>query len=86
MQVVLLFLAVVIVVGLLDAFSRACERVISGVGALLGGWRPDGWPRGVQEEDRATPWRRGGPPTQDKPEPPAPRPPLTPVHGVVHAR
>ena len=84
MQVVLLFVAVVLAVGFLDAFSRACERVISAFGALFGGWRPDGWPRGVQEEDRQIPWQRGGQVTRDKPEEPAPRPPLTPVQGVVH--
>lgn len=86
MQVLLLFLVVVLAVGLLDAFSRACERAISAFGALLGGWRPDGWPHGVQEEDRTAPWQRGGPPTSDKPKPRVPRPPLSPVRGVVHAR
>ncbi len=86
MQIVFLLLAVVLVIGLLDAFSRACEHVISAFGALLGGWRSDGWPRGVQEEDREKPWHRGRVDTRHKPEKPAPGPPLTPVHAAVHAR
>lgn len=40
----------------------AIDRAISAFRELIGGWRPDGWPRGVQEEDRDRPWGRGTPP------------------------
>ena len=36
--------------------GSAIERAISAFAQLVGGWRPDGWPRGVQEEDRDRPW------------------------------
>jgi hypothetical protein len=49
------------------------NRAVAAFAALIGGWRPDPWPRGVQEEDRDRPWARGGPPTglrdDDQPEP-----------------
>jgi hypothetical protein len=32
------------------------ERAVSAFAQLVGGWRPDPWPRGVQEEDTARPW------------------------------
>lgn len=31
--------------------------------ALIGGYRPEGWPRGVQEEDRDRPWGTPAPAT-----------------------
>ena len=36
--------------------SGAIDRAVSAFAALLGGWRQDAWPRGVQEEDRDRPW------------------------------
>jgi hypothetical protein len=36
--------------------AGAIERAISALAQLLGGWKPDGWPRGVQEEDRDRRW------------------------------
>jgi hypothetical protein len=49
------------------------------------GWRGSGpaWPRGVQEEDRDRPW--GRPPAQPA-ERPLPKPALSRVQPVVHAR
>ncbi len=83
MQVVLLFAAVILAVGVLDIFSRACEHMISAFGALFAGWRPDGWPRGVQEENRERPWGSRGPrPTR----PTLPKPSLTRVRPAVHVR
>jgi hypothetical protein len=38
--------------------GRPLEIVISALAELVGGWRPDGWPRCVQEEDRDRPWGR----------------------------
>jgi hypothetical protein len=82
-QVLLLFAAVVLAVGVLDIFSRACEHVISAFGAVFAGWRPDGWPRGVQEENRERPWGSRRPaPTR----PTLPRPSLTRVRAAVHIR
>jgi hypothetical protein len=34
------------------------EKVAEAISQLVGGWRGDGWPRGVQEEDRDRPWGR----------------------------
>ena len=56
----------------------------------LRAWRPDGWPQGVQEEDRDRPWGRGcaaasaEQPEIDLPEIGEPRP--VPVRGVVRMR
>lgn len=36
--------------------SGAIDRAVSAFRDLIGGWRPDPWPRGVQEEDRDRPW------------------------------
>ena len=36
--------------------SGTIDRAISAFRELIGGWRPDPWPRGVQEEDRDRPW------------------------------
>jgi hypothetical protein len=59
---------------LIDAFARA-----------LGGWRPDPWPHGVQEEDRDRPWGRNpAAGLEARPEPPAPT--LTRVQPTVRSR
>jgi hypothetical protein len=67
---------------------RSLDRVIEALADLIGGWRGDGWPRGVQEEDRDTPWGRirrslgaKGPV-----EPPAPRPKLVRVQPTIRTR
>ena len=36
--------------------SGTIERAASAFALLVGGWRSDPWPRGVQEEDRDRPW------------------------------
>jgi hypothetical protein len=36
--------------------SGTIERAASAFGLLVGGWRDEPWPRGVQEEDRDRPW------------------------------
>jgi hypothetical protein len=59
--------------------SGAIDRAVSAFRELIGGWRPDPWPRGVQEEDRDRPW--GSTVTQD------PGPPAVPTtHLAVHVR
>jgi hypothetical protein len=35
------------------------DRAVEGFRGIIGGWRDDAWPRGVQEEDRDRPWGRG---------------------------
>ncbi len=37
--------------------AGSIERAVSAIAQLVGGWRPDPWPRGVQEEDRDRPWQ-----------------------------
>lgn len=34
----------------------AIERAVTALALLVGGWRAEPWPRGVQEEDRDRPW------------------------------
>jgi hypothetical protein len=51
----------------------------------LRAWRPDGWPRGVQEEDRDRPWGRSGPASSSQ-EPDIDEPLPVPVRGVVRLR
>lgn len=34
------------------------DRFSAGLSQLVGGWRPDAWPHGVQEEDPDRPWGR----------------------------
>lgn len=36
--------------------SGTLERAISAMTQLIGGFRGDPWPRGIQEEDRDRPW------------------------------
>jgi hypothetical protein len=51
----------------------------------LRAWRQDGWPRGVQEEDRDRPWGRSGRTSSaEQPDIEEPRP--VPVRGVVRLR
>ncbi len=39
--------------------ARVVDGQIEAFAGLLGGYRPDGWPIGVQEEDRDRPWGCG---------------------------
>lgn len=61
MITVLTAIALALVTGwLIEAVAGgAIDRAISAFRELIGGWRPDGWPRGVQEEDRDRPWGSG---------------------------
>jgi hypothetical protein len=61
MIVLLLALLVAALSGwLIEAVAGgAIDRAVSAFRELIGGWRPDGWPRGVQEEDRDRPWGSG---------------------------
>jgi hypothetical protein len=41
---------------IIRSFGSSTGRLISAIASLVGGWRSDPWPRGVQEEDRDGPW------------------------------
>lgn len=47
--------------------SGTIERAISAFAALIGGYRGEGWPRGVQEEDRDRPWGSSTPRQEAQP-------------------
>jgi hypothetical protein len=65
------------------------DRTGGAFAALIGGWRGDGWPRGVQEEDRDRPWGHGAsthaPGDDDETEPRA-LPNLTPLRPHIRGR
>jgi hypothetical protein len=42
------------------SIAGVADRQLVGLGSLLGGWRPQPWPDGVQEEDPETGWARHG--------------------------
>ncbi len=75
-------LGVVAVVLITRFGSASLDRAIAAFAALIGGWRSDSWPRGVQEEDRDRPWGRGAAP-QPYREPLLPTPILMRVQGQV---
>jgi hypothetical protein len=60
-----LFMALAAALGLAWLISligaASLDRAVSAFAKLVGGWKPDGWPRGVQEEDRDRPWGRPSP-------------------------
>jgi hypothetical protein len=45
---------------LVRLLESSIERQVAAFTSLLGGYRADGWPQGVQEEDRDRPWGRTG--------------------------
>ena len=74
---------------LLSLFGlRSLDRVIEALADLMGGWRGDGWPRGLQEEDRDVPWGRIRRSVTPKPstEPPPPTPQLLRVQPTIRSR
>jgi hypothetical protein len=84
-----------VAVGLAVAFAwliksiggRPLDIVISALAELVGGWRPDGWPMGVQEEDRDRPWGRPNPTNNGTTQgQPCLKPPLTRVQPTVARR
>jgi hypothetical protein len=64
------------------------ENLLSGIGQLVGGYRSETWPRGIQEEDPDQPW--GHPKAAAKARsddaPRIPTPVLTRVKPTVHPR
>lgn len=64
------------------------DRFSAGISQLVGGWRAEAWPRGVQEEDRERPWGRSAA-AEVNSEPQADvllAPSLTPVRPSVRPR
>lgn len=63
------------------------DRAGGAFAALIGGWRGDDWPRGVQEEDPDRPWGSGpsalGRSDDDQPDI---RPTLTPLRPAIRRR
>jgi hypothetical protein len=71
---------------LLRVARDSLEVHIGAFASLFTGWRADGWPIGVQEEDRDRPWGRGPsaePPQND--DQPDVLPPLTPLRPHIRA-
>ena len=66
--------------------GRAFESVLTAFAQLAGGYRGDGWPRGVQEEDRDRPWGRAARSDARAKLPQLPKPTLTRVRPTVHTR
>ena len=64
------------------------ERFSAGVSQLVGGWRSDPWPHGVQEEDPDRPWGRSEAAADraKTSEETLPAPSLTPVRASVRPR
>lgn len=66
------------------------DETVGAFSRLVGGWRGDGWPRGVQEEDRDRPWGHGpsrDPTTAtDADDEPYPLPTLTPLRPHIRGR
>jgi hypothetical protein len=56
---VISLVSVLALIGAMRAGLGVNERVIGMLSGALAGWRDDGWPRGIQEEDRDSPWNRG---------------------------
>jgi hypothetical protein len=54
------------------ARRRGMDLLVDAFARTLGGWRPDPWPHGVQEEDRDRPWGRGPAAANARSEPSAP--------------
>jgi hypothetical protein len=40
------------------AIADVADGQLTGLGSLLGGWRPHAWPSGVQEDDPEAGWAR----------------------------
>jgi hypothetical protein len=77
-------MAVLLVVRLLEV---PIERQVAAFGNLLGGYRREGWPIGVQEEDRDRPWGRSRPSTIAADDPGAAEPaPTAAVRPVTRLR
>jgi hypothetical protein len=47
-------LAVALGVAAVGALADVTDGQLTGLGSLLGGWRPQSWPTGIQEDDPET--------------------------------
>ena len=83
---ILLVSGAVLGIWLFRAFDRAVVSFVGTMAALVGGWRPDPWPRGVHEEDRDRPWGRPETRAPGSGGMPPPSVQLTKVRGFVSAR
>ena len=66
------------------------DETVGAFSRFVGGWRGDGWPRGVQEEDRDRPWGHAPatlpPSASEEVEEPEPVPALTPLRPQIRGR
>jgi hypothetical protein len=78
--------ALVFAIGSIGAMS--IDRAVSALAQAFGGWRGDGWPRGVQEEDPDRPWGALAPAATNgsRSIPPEPKPKLMAVKPGVRQR
>lgn len=67
-------------------FAANRMDIMSAFGSMVVGWRPDPWPRGVQEEDRDRPWGRHVATPGPTLEPPMPQPHLVRLRPQVRRR
>jgi hypothetical protein len=66
--------------------GASINRAVAAFAALIGGWRPDPWPRGVQEEDRDRPWGRVPPAGRGNDDQPEPSPTLIRLRPTIRSR
>ncbi|CAN5806468.1 hypothetical protein BH24CHL6_BH24CHL6_01110 [soil metagenome] len=81
-QLLVVLLVVALTWLVLRTAPPAIDRHIAALAGLLGGWRGEGWPIGVQEEDRDRPWGWGAPPVEEA----APTPSVSSVRPSVRLR
>ena len=85
--VVALALAIGFAVVLSSVGAFSIDRAVSALALFFGGWRADGWPRGVQEEDPDRPWGARGPlPARRELSIPERKPTLSVVRPIVRQR
>ena len=84
---VISLVSLLVLAGVARVGSGVSDRVVGVLSRAVTGWRDDGWPRGIQEEDRDSPWNRTRRRTeQTRPEPPELVPTLARVKHSVRIR
>ena len=86
LDLVLLVSGAAVGIWVFRAFDRAVVSFIGTMSSIFGGWHPDPWPHGIQEEDRDRRWGRPAADAPDGSTTPPPRVPMTKVRGFVSAR
>src|SRR4051812_34336600 len=55
---VISLVSLLVLAGIARIGSGVSDRVVGLLSSAVTGWRAEGWPRGIQEEDRDAPWNR----------------------------